>query len=388
MPIRFAILLCAFSFYFAASQAQTLIEGKHYELQPGAVTGAPAFTMRGPEQAKGVVLWNHGRGNTAASEKAAPLVALFAERGWDVWSLYRGWSADDRRQAMLMVGQGVEKMQAKGYRRVVLMGQSAGAYASVEAVRYDYPVEAVIALAPAAFGSFSGSTAGSNWRENDNTLRTVWERFENKKVKVVAAYFTDDDFYEGRHPHVRGPWLQQTMSKFGLPHLVLDQPSAAPLIGHHAGQSWTFARRYAPCILAFVETGIAPPCGNDEPAMLDTFEIRRLPASAFDASEPLAGTWYGNWSGGRVLAIPILRRQGNQLAARYMTGASVGREIDRVEDIDWPITDMGNGLLRRDLKTLTFEFQLEGPDRMTGKRIVKDKPNETQTAIFRRIPPG
>ncbi|WP_428247688.1 alpha/beta hydrolase [Ferrovibrio sp.] len=370
----------------ALAQAEAVSEGKHYEIAPATVKGGPDMPVRGPAQAKGVVVWSHGRGINEASEKAPPLVLLFAERGWDVVSVFRAWGTDNRRNATLIVGQAAEKMRALGYKRVVLMGQSAGAYASVEAVRYDYPADAVIALAPAAFGSYSGANAGPNWRENHNSLRSVWERYENKKLTVVAAYFTGDDFYEERQPNERGPWLQQALRKFGLPHMVISQPDNPPLTGHSAGQSWTFARRFAPCIYTLVETGTAPPCGDEQPELLKTFGIRRLAASAFDTREPLAGTWFGNWSGGRVISIPILRRQGDRLQARYITGASVGEQTDRVEDLDWPITDAGGGLLVRDLQTLRFEFRQDGPDRLQAKRIPKDG-REVQTAVLRRIPP-
>lgn len=361
--------------------AQELIDGKHYEIVPAVYSGVAPIAPLGAENAKGVILWSHGRGNVAASEKAPPIALFFAQRGWDVFGAYRGFGVDDRARAQQIVHISIEWAKARGYRRIVLMGQSAGAYASVEAVRYGAEVEAVVALAPAAHGSGGGGTASSSWRQNDYAMRSLWERYEGKRQKVAVAYFNGDDFYEAHHPHVRGPWLKAKLDSLGVPNFIISQPEMGGLDGHGAGQFWNFARRFGPCLLAFVETGIAPPCSEDDPATLRTFEIA-MPAAPVDRSEPFAGHWYGTWSNGRVQAIPIFRRRDASLLARYISGIGATREGDPPENLDWPLTLVGD-TARRETSRAIFEFRLEGPDRLVGTRIPKTG-GQTLTIVMRR----
>lgn len=363
--------------------AQELIEGKHYEIVPAVYSGVAPIAPLGAENAKGVILWSHGRGNVAASEKAPPIALFFAQRGWDVFGAYRGFGVDDRARAQQIVQISIEWAKARGYRRIVLMGQSAGAYASVEAVRYGAEVEAIVALAPAAHGSASGSTASSSWRQNDFAMRSLWERYEGKKLRVAVAYFSGDDFYEANQPNIRGPWLKAKLEAYSVPNYIVNQPEVGALIGHGAGQFWNFARRFGPCLFPFVETGIAPPCAEDDPATLKTFEIA-FPATAIDSAEPFAGRWYGTWSNGRVQAIPIFGRQGNTLPARYISGVGATREGDPPENLNWPLTLAGE-TIRRETSNAIFEFRLDGPDRLAGTRTSKTG-GQNYSIIMRRAP--
>lgn len=391
MPMKLGYLLARLglaSFLAGAAAipaaAQELIEGKHYEIVPAVYSGIAPITPLGADKAKGVILWSHGRGNAAASEKAPPIALYFAQRGWDVFGAYRGFGVDDRARAQQIVQISIEWAKARGYRRIVLMGQSAGAYASVEAVRYGAEVEGIVALAPAAHGSGGGGTASPSWRQNDYAMRAMWERYEGKKLKVVTAYFSGDDFYEAHLPNVRGPWLKARLDGYGIPNYIISQPENGGLTGHGAGQYWNFARRFGPCIFGFVETGAAPPCAEDDPATLATFEIKLPPPGRFDGAEPFAGRWYGTWSGGRLVAIPIFRREGDKYPARYISGIG-GSLNEKAEDLDWPLTADGSGI-RRETSNTIFTFTLDGPDRLVGTRTPKKNPADKQTIVMRRAP--
>lgn len=386
-----AIAVCL---YPAVPSAQQMVEGTHFKLGPAEFANpeAPAagsgnapktlsLPHRGPGTAKGAILWSHGRGESRAGELAPPLALLFAEREWDVFTLQRFWSADSRGKATSMVGQGIEKVRALGYQRLILIGQSAGAYASVEAIRYGYAADGVISLAHAAFND---SGTGTEWRSNDYGLRPSWEKFGGTKAIVAAAYFDNDLFYEAVVPNVRGPWLRQTLTQLGITHMVIDQPKVARLTGHGAGQTTNFARRFGICLFLLFEQQAPVPCDEGDPAALATFGIKLPPAAEFDPREPYAGNWFGTWSGGRLVAIPIFRRDGTQLAARYLTGHGA-RLAEAPQELDWPLTLDGD-VLRRDTPITLFEFRLGKDGLLEGKRTPKANPAQAETIVMRRAP--
>src|SRR5690606_20491798 len=222
----------------------------------------------------------------------------------------------------------------------------------------------VIALAPAAHGN------GSYWKDNDYAMRPIWEKFAGKKTKVAVAYFTGDEYYEAHAPNIRGPWLQAKLSSFGTPHYVINQPRVAGLKGHVAGHSWNFARRFGPCIFAFVESGEVPPCEEGDPGALATFRI--VPPQALGSTSPLAGLWHGTWGGGRVIAIPIDGIEGSSVSARYMTGLGANPETERAESLDWPLTLTETGL-RRETPNAVFEFRYDG-GRLIGTMTARHNP--------------
>lgn len=356
---------------------QTMVEGKHFDFSP-AEYHAAAPPIQGPAKARGLVIWNHGRGMTNADHKAPPLALHFAHRGWDVYTLYRGWGSDDRIRALQIVGAGIEKAREMGYSRIVLMGQSAGAYAAIEAVRYGYEVEAVIGLAPAAHGN------GSFWQDNDFAMRPIWEKYADKKAKVVVAYFAEDDYYEAHAPNVRGPWLRKKLQSFGIPHYVINQPTIADLKGHGAGQSWNFARRYGTCILAFVESGEVPPCEEGDPGALATFQIVPPRTERLDLASPLAGLWHGTWDGGRLIAISIGGVSGDRVSARYLTGLGANPSAETPNDIEWPLTLTATGIYRETANAI-FEFQREG-DHLVGTMTAKHNPALKDKIVLQRVP--
>lgn len=364
--------------------AQPFEEGKHYEFKAAVYARQETIAPLGPQKAKGLVIWNHGRsGSRAASEVAPPVARLFGQRGWDVYGLYRAFGVDSRSATYQLIQTALEKARTMGYQKIILMGQSAGGYGSVEAVRYGSDVVGIVALAPAAYGSYSGDGASKDWRSNDFMMRDLWEKFQGKPVRVAVAYFNGDVYYEDQVPNTRGPWVSALLAKYGAPNMVISQPAVPKLYGHSAGQSSAFAHRFGYCIYVLMETGTAPPCAEDDPATLATFNIKLPAASEIDTKEPYAGRWFGTWSGGRVISIPIFGRQGDRLPARYLSGIS-GNIHDKPENLDWPLQVTGNGIRRETTNTI-FEFQLQG-DKLVGTRTPKNDPDDKMTIVMRRAP--
>ncbi len=91
------------------------------------------YPLKGPESALGFIIWNHGLDGTRSQYQFPPPLLLqgLAALGWDVIKLNRNpswensWSNAGRRH----VARNLEEVAAareKGYRRIIVAGQSYG----------------------------------------------------------------------------------------------------------------------------------------------------------------------------------------------------------------------------------------------------------------------
>src|SRR5260221_6993905 len=119
---------------------------------------APAYEehpLRGPAVSLGIVIWNHGLDGTHSNYQFAPPLLLLglAARGWDVVKLNRdptwenSWSNAGRRH----VARNLEEIAAarsKGYRRIIVAGQSYGGAIALAVAGETRDLFSVIAAAP------------------------------------------------------------------------------------------------------------------------------------------------------------------------------------------------------------------------------------------------
>ena len=124
----------------------------------GAVGLDPAFSeaLAGPDKAIGAVIWNHGRSiNTEDSDSPTPpYLRVLRDAGWDVLRFDRLRDGDTLTASTRRLVELVGQLKHKGYRRIVLAGQSFGAFLALTAADSSEDVDAVVATAPAAFGNF------------------------------------------------------------------------------------------------------------------------------------------------------------------------------------------------------------------------------------------
>src|SRR5262249_59582764 len=97
----------------------------------------------------------------------------------------------------------VGSLKQKGYKRVVLAGQSFGAFLSLMAADASSEIDAVVATAPAAYGSFDDFY--DSWRLNATRLYPLLEQV--KHPRVMMFYFNGIDLNPGGHgePPPRAP---------------------------------------------------------------------------------------------------------------------------------------------------------------------------------------
>ena len=313
----------------------------------------PAFsqTLLGPERASGVVVWNHGRSiNVEDSDSPTPpYLRVLRDASWDVLRFDRPRDGDTLSASTRRLVDQVGQLKRKGYQRIVLTGQSFGAFLALMAADASDEVDAVVATAPAAFGSFDEFY--DSWRFNATRLYPLLERV--KRARVMLFYFHGDDF----DPGGRGERSRAILSTRQVGYSVIDQP--AFLVGHWASSTGLFLRRFGNCIRNFIDAAkiegevLCEPDWGEKPSaqlrlpdeLTHRGAARRtaaagtgasVPTRAGAASVPGAGgskreTWYGFYPNGREILLAIEDVRGQDLDAVY----AIGPGIDENEPAEW-----------------------------------------------------
>jgi alpha-beta hydrolase superfamily lysophospholipase len=200
----------------------------------------------GPEQAAGVVVWAHGRGPGGADSRGLQpqsWVRHLNNAGFDVWRFDRHPNADDALRAAGWLRADLAELRRRGYRRVVVAGQSRGGWNSLMVLDTPGLVDAAIAIAPAAHGDLGSP---NHLRQLDD-LRAIVAAAQAGSARVAVANFRDDPY--DAEPEARGALFRQLGTRAGG-FLFLDRPEG--LSGHGAGASTAFNERFGACLLRFV----------------------------------------------------------------------------------------------------------------------------------------
>ncbi|TWA59527.1 hypothetical protein FBZ84_11514 [Azospirillum baldaniorum] len=327
----------------------------------------PAYgdgTLLGPTMARGAVVWSHGRSVEVEDSNApTPLyMKTMKDAGWDVFRLDRMRVSDTLPNSSRALAGYADQLKDRGYRKVVLTGQSFGAFISLMAAGQSDRVDAVVGTAPAAFGNFSDSY--DSFRDNAAQLWPILRGIHN--ARVMLFFFHGDDF----DPGGRGESARGILSSRGLDHIVVDQP--ALLTGHGAATTGMFVRRFGSCILRFAE---APPRRGD-PSCDESWgrtpsaELMRAaapePRTGSGTSSPAGtgarsflGVWYGAYINGREIALAVDRVEGDAVYADYVLGP--GMEADqpmeraqrkgRIENDELVFDEKGRNVLRYSVRS-------------------------------------
>jgi dienelactone hydrolase len=288
LPTLAALFICA----AATATAQTLDRG--YEDR----------TVRGPGTAHGAVIYSPGLVREGAAISATPYAADDLQAsGWDVFRFTPPAAGDIIEVAAAALNGEVQELRERGYKRVALIGQSYGGWLSLAAAAAGAPVDAVVALAPAAFGA-RGEAA--EWTANATGLIPLAEAVNARRVLVFL--FRGDEY----DPGGRAGTLRDIFARRGLAAAVIDEPH--DLVGHSAGLTRAFARRFGPCLRDVIDReDAATPFACPDPGWTAMGDFGVPPdlataAPAGDAAPGLAamaGRWYGVYETGReVLFIP------------------------------------------------------------------------------------
>jgi dienelactone hydrolase len=229
--------------------------------QAELVPAQDTVSLLGGGRAQGAVIWSHGRSLQEECDLAPTpdYIGAFRSAGWDTFRLNRPSDMDTLQDSAAALAGAAEALKHRSYRRVVLTGQSFGAFISLTAAGRSDAVDAVIATAPAAYGSAQSNPFG--FELNATRLYDVLAAVRRARV---ALFFFKGDIYD---PGGRGPISDQILGARGLAHLVVDRPAGLPT--HWAAASAPFAAQFGPCLAAFAADDLARgslDCGSLEAA--------------------------------------------------------------------------------------------------------------------------
>jgi dienelactone hydrolase len=346
----------------------------------------PTTALKGPQAAKGAVIWSHGINSILGKEDAesppALFIGLFRDGGWDVFRLNRSRMSEEPRSTSDELVRRVHKLKQQGYAKIVLAGQSGGAWISLMAAGQSDEIHAVIANAPAYYGTSAGS-ASMKFQKNAVVLYDHLERIH--RGRIMISFFADDAY----DPGGRAAKADEILTRNGVAHLILDRP--AELVGHHAGNSGLFMRRFGACALAVAGDGAVPrgECQSDwgkaPSAELGLPADLVLAAPVGDtAARPFLGKWYGYYANGRECMLVIERAYDADVEAVYAIGpgadrsvkASFARRKGRVADGRLVFAESGVATLR---------YTLRSDGTLDAQWVAADGGSHLE-AVLRRLP--
>jgi pimeloyl-ACP methyl ester carboxylesterase len=219
----------------------------------GPFRASPLHLRRGPEAARGVLVWGHGYGGPGTDNRNRPapgLVAALNDAGWDVLRFDRHPGDDALTAALPRLISGLPALRAAGYRRILLGGQSRGGWQAILAGS-ETPalVEAVIATAPAAHGE---AGRGNNLGAAIDDFRRLLAGLPAEGPRLLVALFDGDDF--DPDPERRAAMLEALAAQRPAPLLALWPQQG--IRGHRGAADPRFAQFFAGCVVSLVQ---APP---------------------------------------------------------------------------------------------------------------------------------
>lgn len=228
------------------------------------------FLWQGAARAAGVVVWAHGGGGTLDQRSVEPATLLrpFNNAGYDVVRYDRAPGVDNPVRAAGWLRQELAVLRAAGYRRVIVAGESRGAWTALQILDTAGLADVVIALAPAAHGSGDavrvgggeGAIAPANSRSQIDDLRHMMDQVQPAHSRVAMVQFEQDPFaadLDDRAALVSGLRTREAAV------LLIDRP--AGFTGHAGWWSYGFAKAFGACLFHFA-TDAAPPARCVPPA--------------------------------------------------------------------------------------------------------------------------
>ena len=288
-----------------------------------------------PDRAHGVVIWNHGIAGTLVQYSAPPALAmrLLQTRGWDVIALKRnnlGETGDSYQRAERRVLEEIAAQRARGYRKVVVAGQSFGGRVALEIGRASDDVFAALAFAPGM------EVDVGNRRDQGPTDRRIREA---RVERLVVVYPGNDTLFGSMD---RGRTSRLILAWRTRPWLLFDE--SAGLQGHGGGSGGNFVFRYGLCLARFLGAAELPGGKFDCQGDSDSFDVTRellppIPPGVVPIENPgLRGVFYGVVGETIRAVMRVQPVRGSAPAVLYRTANTSG-----ASGAVYPVTSDGEG---------------------------------------------
>jgi pimeloyl-ACP methyl ester carboxylesterase len=214
------------------------------------------FIQRGPQAARGVIVWGHGLAEGRQDLRLGPtqpyLRALNAA-GYDIMRFERDPQWDGNGQLDNIVGflrDSLIELRHRGWKQVIAAGQSRGGINSMLLLKSPGVVDAILAVSPA----LAGTDAGNVIMKGDVQFYRMLSDIPQQSTRVMFVQFEGDPFAGDEDRRVRR--VREMMAPQVGPVLVIDRP--AGFSGHSAGNMDQFAAQFGGCIAHFVIDATPP----------------------------------------------------------------------------------------------------------------------------------
>jgi pimeloyl-ACP methyl ester carboxylesterase len=206
---------------------------------------SPAFSPAGPEQARGALVWLHGSydSDTQPIPPVQDWVVRLARRGYDVWRFDRTPGQDPLAAGGEALLRGVAALRQGGYRRVIVAGQSRGAFIALAALAHPELVDALAAISPAAHGTRPERRA--------QAMSDFQERLDAARGPMRFALVQLDDDPFDPDADGRAALARETATRAGLSLLLIDRPPAPR--GHMGSYEPEFDAIFGACLARFLD---------------------------------------------------------------------------------------------------------------------------------------
>ncbi len=216
--------------------------------QAGALTSAAGVVPR-DAAAAGALVWLHPASREPPAPDAPDWTRRMAAAGWDLWRFDRAGGPDPLAQGAERLAEGTAALRARGYRRIVLLGESRGAFIALVALRHAGLADAVVLAAPAAHGRRADRRA--------QALADFAAALDAARPGPRLALFLFDDDAWDPDPAARAALFRAAAARLGAPALLVERP-AAPT-GHGGLQEPDFDALFGACLAAFLDPDRTPP---------------------------------------------------------------------------------------------------------------------------------
>jgi len=240
-----AILAAVLALALGACQTDKLVTKQADDPRPTSVN--PIAKPKGPQVAKGAVLFINGidfRDRTHMIDDETPdILQWFAGSGFDVYRIDLA-PADQApfERVFAAMDRAIADTRRQNYRRVYVVGQSAGGVAALTSIMRDSPIQSDGAIAIAVGGVNALESAQTNLQAHRAILNGI------ATTKRVAVFHFRDDELLGRW-HNEAVEISRDKLSVRRNAMVRVPPNVT---GHYAMDDARFVKTYGACLAEFL----------------------------------------------------------------------------------------------------------------------------------------
>jgi hypothetical protein len=214
----------------------------------GALTRDPSSPPRAA-MAEAALVWVHPFASELPAPEAPDMAHRLVALGYDLWRFDRAGGPDPLTEGAERLAAGTAALRARGYRRVVLLGESRGAFIILVALRNPGLADAVILAAPAAHGR-------SPARQPQALSDFAAALDAALPGPRLALFLFEDDAWDP-DPEARATLFRVAAQRLGRPALLVDRPTEPT--GHGGLAEPGFAAIFGACLTQFLDLDRPPP---------------------------------------------------------------------------------------------------------------------------------